>query len=82
MDISLLSKVLASQDEVMEPDEQWEFNTLFVQVTSELQLELEREEEIKRKEEEEKEEAQNNSANNNSSTTAKNATKSANKGAK
>lgn len=54
--MSLLTKALSSQEEVMEPDEQWEFNSLFVKVTSELQIELEQEEELKKKEEEEEEE--------------------------
>jgi hypothetical protein len=55
VDISLLSKVLSPQEQVIERDEAWEFDSLFVTVTSELQQELEQEEEAKRKESEEKE---------------------------
>ena len=51
VDLSLLTKVLVPQDAVMEVDEPWEFDALFVKVTSELQLELEQEEELKKRDE-------------------------------
>ena len=44
VDISLLTKALSSQEQVMEKDEAWEFDSLFVTVTSELQQEFEEEE--------------------------------------
>lgn len=43
---------MVPQDQVTEPDELWEFDKLFVKVTSELQLELEAEEEKKKQNEE------------------------------
>jgi hypothetical protein len=54
IDITLLTKVLIAQEDVVEPDEEWEFNHMFVKVTSELQLEQEAEEEMRRREEEDK----------------------------
>jgi hypothetical protein len=50
IDISLLTKVLSPHEQVIEKDEAWEFDTLFVTVTGELQQEMEQEEEAKKKE--------------------------------
>ena len=47
---------MSSQDQVMERDEAWEFDSMFVTVTSELQQELEEEE--NRKKEDEKDDSE------------------------
>lgn len=53
IDLNLLTQALSSKDQVVEVDEEWQFDSLFVRVTGELQAEAEAEEEVKREEEEE-----------------------------
>jgi hypothetical protein len=51
--------MMSSQEQVIEKDEAWEFDSMFVTVTSELQQEFEEEE--NKKKEEDKEEPEDNS---------------------
>ena len=46
MDLTLLSAVLHPYDQLIERDEPWEFDKLFVKISSELQLELEKKERV------------------------------------